>query len=368
MRVLLVEPYLGGSHADWAHGLVRHSTHEVVLVAHEGRHWRWRMRGGPVTLAEQAASAVAECGRPDVVLVSGMTDVAAFCGLSRSWLGATPVVLYLHESQLLHPGRPGGDAGSEGVLANWRSMVAADHVFVATRFHRRALLDSLPAALAAVPDEPHDHLLAEVASRTSVLPVGVELTALIDGPRPATDGAAPLVVWPHRWDHDKRPEALLRVLVALAGQGVPFRLALAGANARVDPREFDQAIDALGDRVVHVGHLPRTDYETLLLHSDVVVSTAAHEFFGVSTVEAVAAGSVPLLPDRLSYPELVPPGFHDAVLYRHSLFDRLRAVLEDLPAARARVEGLRPAMARWSWPTVAPDYDAALGTLVAGRG
>ena len=32
MRVLLVEPYLGGSHADWAEGLTRHSTHEVVAV------------------------------------------------------------------------------------------------------------------------------------------------------------------------------------------------------------------------------------------------------------------------------------------------------------------------------------------------
>ena len=58
MRVLLVEPYLGGSHADWAEGLARHSAHEVVAVGHPGRHWRWRMRGGPVTLAEQADRAV----------------------------------------------------------------------------------------------------------------------------------------------------------------------------------------------------------------------------------------------------------------------------------------------------------------------
>jgi glycosyltransferase involved in cell wall biosynthesis len=362
--VLLVEPYLGGSHAGWAHGLVRHSAHEVVLVAHEGRHWRWRMRGGPVTLAERAAEAVADHGRPDVVLVSGMTDVAAFCGLSRSWLGTTPVAVYLHESQLLHPSRPDGDAGSEGVSANWRSMVAADHVFVATQFHRRALFDALPAALVAVPDQPHDHLLAEVAARTSVLPVGVELVGLIDAPSSPPDGGAPLIVWPHRWDHDKRPEALLRVLVALAEHGVAFRVALAGSNTRSDPREFDAAIAALGERVVHVGYLPRDDYEALLLRSDVVVSTAAHEFFGVSTVEAIAAGAVPLLPDRLSYPELVPAAFHDPVLYRHSLFDRLRAVLDDLAAARARVEGLRPTMERWSWPSVAPLYDAELAALV----
>ncbi len=367
MRVLLVEPYLGGSHADWAEGLARHSAHEVLGVGHPGRHWRWRMRGGPVTLAEQAAAMLADHGRPDVVLVSGLTDVAAFCGLSRRWLGDTPVALYLHESQLLHPGTPPGSTGAEGVFANWRSMVAADHVFVASEFHRRELFAALPAALTDVPDEPHGHLLAEVEARTTVLPVGVELAGLLTAERPAPAGGAPLVVWPHRWDHDKRPEALLRVLVALARADVPFRVAFAGANTREDPQEFDAAFVALGDRVVHVGHLPRVDYEALLLRGDVVVSTAAHEFFGVATVEAMAAGLVPLLPDRLAYPELVPERFHEAVLYRHSLFDHLRAVLEDLPAARDRIAGLRASTGRFSWEVVAPRYDVEFEAVASRR-
>jgi glycosyltransferase involved in cell wall biosynthesis len=368
MRVLLVEPYLGGSHADWAEGLARHSAHEVVAVGHPGRHWRWRMRGGPVTLAEQAAAAVAEHGRPDVVLVSGLTDVAAFCGLSRRWLVDTPVGLYLHESQLLHPGTPAGAAGAEGVFANWRSMVAADRVLVASEFHRRELFAALPAVLSDVPDEPHGHLLAAVEARTTVLPVGVELAGLLSAERPPPDAGPPLVVWPHRWDHDKRPEALLRVLVAMARADVPFRVAFAGTNTREDPQEFAAAFAALGDRVVHVGHLPRLEYEALLLRGDVVVSTAAHEFFGVATVEAMAAGAVPLLPDRLAYPELVPERFHEAVLYRHSLFDRLRSVLEDLSAARRRVDGLRQSTRRFSWEVVAPLYDTELEALASRSG
>ena len=36
-----------------------------------------------------------------------------------------------------------------------------------------------------------------------------------------------------------------------------------------------------------------------------VVSTAVHEFFGIGVIEATSAGAVPLLPDRLAYPELL---------------------------------------------------------------
>ena len=87
MRVLLVEPYLGGSHADWATGLARHSTHEVGGRA-PGRHWRWRMRGGPVTLAEQAAAEVAEPAGPTWCWCRAHRP-GRVLRLSRRWLGDT---------------------------------------------------------------------------------------------------------------------------------------------------------------------------------------------------------------------------------------------------------------------------------------
>ena len=99
------------------------------------------------------------------------------------------------------------------------------------------------------------------------------------------------------------------------------------------------------------------------------VSTAEHETFGIAAVEAMAAGCVPLLPNRLSYPEIVPPQWHEAVLYEEGeLRDRLRAVLTDLPAARARVDGLAAAMRRHDWSVLAPRYDAALAALVSEPG
>ena len=93
--------------------------------------------------------------------------------------------------------------------------------------------------------------------------------------------------------------------------------------------------------------------------------------FGVAIVEAMAAGAVPLLPDRLSYPELVPDRYHDAVLYPDgTLTDRLRRVLTDLDGARVAVDGLRSELLRFDWATLAPVYDDRLRDLAstgAGR-
>lgn len=361
MRIVLVEPYYGGSHRAWADGWRSHSSHDIRLVTHDDRFWRWRLRGSSLTLAASIRDAIAEDGQPDGLVVSGMVDLAAMLGFLRGTLAPeVPVVLYLHESQLLHPIGPRQRGDDDGpAYAQWLSMAVADRTVFNSSFHRDALVDALPDFLDRAPDHSHRGHVDEVFARTEVLPVGVDVRALVDGSR-AGDGGPPLIVWNQRWDHDKDPARFVGVLGKLAEHGVAFRLALAGENGRSDPQELDAAITALGDRVVHVGHLPRDEYLELLLQSDVVVSTARHEFFGIAIVEAVSAGCVPLLPDRLSYPELVPEHWHDACLYRSGLFDRLCAVLTDIDGARVTIDGIRESMMRFDWSTLAPRYDALL--------
>ena len=57
MRILLIEPYFTGSHRAWAEGYAAASQHDVRLVTHDGRFWKWRMQGSAVTLAEPVAAA-----------------------------------------------------------------------------------------------------------------------------------------------------------------------------------------------------------------------------------------------------------------------------------------------------------------------
>ena len=137
-------------------------------------------------------------------------------------------------------------------------------------------------------------------------------------------------------------------------------------SSRVDPREFTEACRLLGDRVVQVGYLPRLAYTELLGQADVVVSAARHEFFGIAVVEAIAAGAVPVLPRRLSYPELIAEQYETVVLYPDGgLPVRLREVLKNLGWWRSQVEGLAEAMRRFDWSVLIDDYDTRLEHLAA---
>jgi glycosyltransferase involved in cell wall biosynthesis len=368
MRVLLVEPYYGGSHRAWADGYRSHSRHELHLVTHPEEAWRWRLRGGSLSLAEDISRVSRQVGRPDVVLVSDLVDLPALLGFARHAVGDAPVALYMHESQLLYAAGRDDRADHRTALVNWLSLAAADLVLFNSADHRSRLFDALPGFLEQATDDRHLARLDAVAARSEVLPVGVDLSALSPDRRPPADGGPPLVVWNHRWEWDKQVDVALRLLNGLAARQIDFRVALAGQQPERLAPEIRDLVADLGDRVVHEGHLSRDAYVDLLLRGDVVVSTAIQEFFGISVVEAVAAGCVPVLPYDLSYPEIVPEDWHRAALHERTDLApaaHLEAVLTDLPAARAAVEGLAGAMRRFDWSVVAPAYDDRLEGLRA---
>ena len=64
LDIVLLEPYLTGSHAAWAEEYAAHSRHRVKVLGLPGRYWKWRMHGGAVSLARQF---LAERLRPDLL-------------------------------------------------------------------------------------------------------------------------------------------------------------------------------------------------------------------------------------------------------------------------------------------------------------
>ena len=69
---------------------------------------------------------------------------------------------------------------------------------------------------------------------------------------------------------------------------------------------FEEIQNRFGDQIVRWGYQEtRAEYWEALAEADIFVSTATHEFFGLSAAEAIAVGTRPLLPNRLAYPELL---------------------------------------------------------------
>ncbi len=114
------------------------------------------------------------------------------------------------------------------------------------------------------------------------------------------------ILWAARWEHDKNPEDFFAAIGQLETQGVEFGLNVIGERFADSPPIFDAARKQFEPRIGRWGFQPsRAEYLATLQKSDVIVSTANHEFFGIAVVEAIAAGVRPLLPHRLSYPEIL---------------------------------------------------------------
>jgi len=339
--VQLIEPYHGESHARLVDGMVRRLPFDFRLLTMTPRKWKWRMRGS----ALWAADALSGAPPADVLFASAYLALPDFLALGPVWARDALKVVYFHENQFVYPARLEKEWDFHFALSNVTTALAADRVAFNSAYNRDSFLGAIPAFLKKFPDYRPERVAERIAARSVVLPVPLEPEEFRDLPRPERRGPA-RILWNHRWEHDKDPEAFFAALFRLADTGLPFEVVVAGESFAERPPVFDAARVRLGARVVHWGWLEaRRDYLAMLASCDLVVSTALHEFFGVAVLEAVRAGCFPVLPDRLSYPELFPAG----TLYRDGqLAEVLARRIEAIEAVRR--EDLRGLAARYEWP------------------
>lgn len=365
-RLFLLSPYHTGSHAAWAEGYARHSRHDVQLLTMAGRFWKWRLQGGAIELAAQVEGARRAGARPDALVITDMVNLPALLALARPWLDSIPTLFYAHENQLTYPPPPGESRDLTYGLINVLSMMCAQRIAFNSQHHLDEFFAELPRLLKHFPDYNHLEIIPQLQARSQVLPVGLDLARLDACRTPPRPAGAPLrILWNQRWEYDKNPAEFFDALYALDAAGLPFELCVAGENFRQQPAEFEAARAQLGPRIVHWGYAEsREAYARLLWESDLVISTAYHEFFGISILEAMYCGCYPLLPHRLSYPELLPPETHAAHLYRG--FDDLAARLKQaaFEPDLVRQTRLSHLAARFDWRYLAPVYDAVVAEMI----
>jgi glycosyltransferase involved in cell wall biosynthesis len=369
MKICLVEPFHVGSHAAWAEEYARRSRHAVELLTLSGRHWKWRMHGGAVTLARQF---MAGAGDPDLLLVSDMLDLTTFLALTRKKTSGLPTALYFHENQLTYPwsptdADPARQRDAHYAFINYTSALAADAVLFNSRYHLETFAAQLPAFLKSFPDQNELGSLTSLAAKSAVLPLGLDLQRL-DNHRPEQPKdttAPPLILWNHRWEYDKGPEEFFAALYRLQEEGLAFEVAILGESYRKAPPIFADARQRLGERIVQFGYARDfADYARWLWRADILPVTSRHDFFGASVVQAIYCHCTPLLPRRLAYPEHLPPALRDRFLYDG--FDDLLGRLRELLRNPLRETGeLRAYAARYDWGELAGRYDDLFATFGA---
>jgi len=361
MRVTVVEPYYGGSHKAWADGYAAASAHDVTLITHPARFWKWRMHGAFLTLADELAHDVELNGPPDVILASSMMDVAAFAGAVRNVASGVPIAVYFHESQFTYPLSPSDKPDATYPMKNWSSAATADLVIFNSQYHRTVFREEARRFLNSFPEYKHVGRVDEVLDASDVLPVGIDVSDLESPSSGSQD--PPLVLWNQRWEHDKGPDELKAIVAGLMSAGADFRFAMCGEVFVSVPSTYGEITEMLGNRLVHSGWAEREQYVELLSETSVVLSTALQEFFGVGVTEAVAAGAHPVLPDRLVYPERIQDFGAEP---QHSLFASPEHAVELVLAALGRDPdvALTRAARLFSWDRIAPRYDEALEGIV----
>jgi len=373
MQIFLVSPYHGGSHQAWAEGYVRHSAHQVNMLTLPARFWKWRMHGAAVTLARRFNQSGLSVDR---LLVTDMLDLTTFLSLTRDTLARVPTVLYMHENQLTYPLPAGQNSGPmrrqhgerdlHYAFINYASMLAADEVWFNSAYHLDAYFAALPNFLKHFPEYNELGSISLLRSKSHVYPIGVDFDSLEEGRPAASEETAaeenPLLLWNQRWEYDKDPETFFTALEEIAAEGISFRLALCGQQYGRRPTVFDAWLASAGETVIHSGFADPATYASLLWRADIAVSTALHEFFGISIVEAMHANTLPILPNRLSYPEILPAAFHERCLYEDpaGLVQLLKGALNNLAETRSTAAAIAAVTERYDWRALAPIYDRGL--------
>ena len=308
-NILAFESFDGGSHRQFRETITKFSMHTWRWITRPPRGWKWRMAMSAQEMVDEAM--VRNVSKPDCIFATSLTDVAALrSSLPRSWRDI-PVVLYMHENQVAYPTDDARDASF--AFTNLQSVLTADLTIFNSKWNMNSFIDGITKILKHAPDCTLGDVANRIRERSTVAWVPVELprenTRVLHNSNMSgrKNSACPTtIVWPHRWEHDKGPVKLLQ-LAREHTKSLNLRWIILGEQFKVIPDALKQFNEEFRDQIDHIGYVEsKGEYWKLLHKADWVLSTADHEFFGIAVVEALFAGCLPWLPERLSYQELLP--------------------------------------------------------------
>lgn len=370
MRVLLLSAYDADSHRRWHQGLRSMLVdYEWTILTLPARYFSWRIRGNSLTWSVTHREVLER--DYDLLIVTSMTDLSALRGFVPH-LASIATLVYFHENQFAYPSSDKAHDSVEPQILNLYSALCANRLVFNTEFNRRSFLTGATQLLKRLPDHVPKGIVERLQELARVVPVPIEdhcyeLAALPLDERQrlwsTTEQPQTIkILWAARWEYDKGPQLLMAILDQLRERGVSFKLCLLGQQFRRSPPEFEDIKRQLGPQLVQFGfEADAQRYRQWLASADIVLSTALHEFQGLAVLEAIAAGCNPVLPNRLSYPEIVDaPYLYD--VSSDSLVEQAVCAVECLLRVVDGAGGRRGLVdaSRWSWSSQRPVYQALI--------
>ncbi len=353
INVLFLEPFYGGSHKAFADGLRLHSGHRVTLLHMPARFWKWRMRGAALHFFQ----AVKNSGQYQLIIMSGLMSASDFKAMAGA--ACPPVLVYFHENQFSYPLSAGERMDYQFGFTDITTALAADRILFNSRTHMHMFFKFMGQFLHKMPDFRPNWAVDAIREKAFVCHPGCDITPPAQSTPLQTE--PPLVIWNHRWEHDKDPESFFRAMAEVYSREINFRLAVLGETFEKHPPVFSTAKKQFNRQLSAFGYEPdRELYLQWLRQGSVAVSTAKQENFGISIVEAAACGCLPLVPGRLSYPEIIPEAFHETCIYasHEQLVEKLSQRLSN-PGAFDRQRKMLAAdmVSRYSWEHRIDEFD-----------
>lgn len=306
-RILLLSGYDASSHRHWRRTLERGlPCFDWTQVALPDRYFSWRIRGNSLSFAFQYKEILQQ--NFDCLIVTSMVDLASLRGFIPG-LAEIPTIVYFHENQFDYPMLSVIDDDKNIVNAQLTSiytLLCADYVLFNSEYNRKTFFKGANQLFKKLPDGIPKGVLQQVEKNAAILPVPISDSQSL--------GAASLskkynansvieIVWNHRWEYDKQPAVLFKALAMLKKSGYSFKLHVLGQSFRQIPDCFEPAKTLFKNEIKTWGFQERPKYLEVLFQSDLVISTALHDFQGLSMLEAINSGCFPIAPNRVAYPE-----------------------------------------------------------------
>ena len=357
MKILIIEPFFTGSHKTWAEGYQKNSSHEVEILSLPGRFWKWRMHGGAITLAKRYHKLQFQ---PNLILATDMLNLPVFKSLIQQ---TCPVAIYFHENQFTYPWSPADEdvkfqRDKHYGFINYSSTLIANHIYFNSQFHLDSFFTGLEDFLRQFPDYREIQNVEKIKEKSSVMYLGLDLHKFDPFMIEKNNNTLPLILWNHRWEHDKNPESFFEIIQALSEKVANFNLVVLGEEFNAELPCFTLARTKLDKHILQFGYTDSfNEYAKWLWKADILPVTSNQDFFGSSIMEAVYCKTFPLLPSRLTYPELFDQERNPQLFYEdlNDLVFKLNSLINNID--KLRNQKLQHIAKEFDWLKMAPHYD-----------